>query len=81
MLFRSHGEPWKVLAIKICLIAALFPLHHYVENKVVHHLVTRKKLKLHTSFFHINRTKSKKEVLPVDERNLKSLNVDTKENI
>jgi len=42
----THGEPWKVLAIKIMLIAMLLPLHHYVEHKVVHHLLHRKKINL-----------------------------------
>lgn len=40
----THGEPWKVLAIKIGLIAILFPLHHYLEAKVVHHLINRTKV-------------------------------------
>lgn len=42
----THGEPWKVLAIKIALIAFLLPLHHFLEHKLVHHLVHRKKLNL-----------------------------------
>lgn len=42
----THGEPWKVLSIKIGLIAMLLPLHHYVEHKVVHHLLHRKKFSL-----------------------------------
>ncbi|MGC4039522.1 MAG: hypothetical protein QM710_01650 [Flavobacterium sp.] len=40
----THGEPWKVLSIKIVLIAMLLPFHHYVEHKVVHHLLHRKKV-------------------------------------
>lgn len=47
----THGEPWKVLAIKIGLIAILFPLHHYIEVKVVHHLIHRKKLQLRPGSF------------------------------
>lgn len=31
----THGEPWKVLLIKIFLIAVLLPLHHWVEKRVV----------------------------------------------
>jgi hypothetical protein len=42
----THGEPWKILSIKIVLIAMLLPLHHYVEHKVVHHLLHRKKVTL-----------------------------------
>jgi hypothetical protein len=42
----THGEPWKILSIKIVLIAMLLPLHHYVERKLVHHLLNRKKFNL-----------------------------------
>jgi hypothetical protein len=34
----THGEPWKIMAIKIVLIGILLPLHHYVEERVVHYL-------------------------------------------
>jgi hypothetical protein len=42
----THGEPWKILSIKIVLIAMLLPLHHYIEHKVAHHLLHRKKVTL-----------------------------------
>jgi hypothetical protein len=42
----THGEPWKVLAIKIGLIAILLPLHHKVEEKVIHYLTTQELLRL-----------------------------------
>ena len=38
----THGEPWKVLAIKVVLIAMLLPLHHFLEEKVIHYIVHRK---------------------------------------
>ena len=41
----THGEPWKVLSIKIVLIGMLLPFHHYVEHKVVNHLLQRKKIR------------------------------------
>jgi tetratricopeptide (TPR) repeat protein len=41
----THGEPWKILSIKIVLIGMLLPLHHYVEHKVVDHLLKRKKIR------------------------------------
>lgn len=41
----THGEPWKILSIKIVLIGMLLPLHHYVEHKVVDHLLQRKKIR------------------------------------
>ncbi len=41
----THGEPWKVMAIKIILIALLLPLHHYLEHKVIHYLNTKNLLR------------------------------------
>jgi tetratricopeptide (TPR) repeat protein len=40
----THGEPWKILLIKIFLAAVLLPLHHWLEHKVIHYLNTRRKL-------------------------------------
>lgn len=40
----THGEPWKILAIKIGLISILLPLHHYTEERVIHYLTSRKLL-------------------------------------
>lgn len=37
----THGEPWKVMAIKILLIAVLLPLHHWLEEKVIHYLTSQ----------------------------------------
>lgn len=31
----THGEPWKILLIKIFLIAILLPVHHWIEKRVV----------------------------------------------
>ena len=42
----THGEPWKVLAIKIGLIAILLPLHHKLEERVIHYLTTQELLNL-----------------------------------
>lgn len=41
----THGEPWKVLAIKIVLIAMLLPLHHWLEKKVIKYLTSQQLLK------------------------------------
>jgi len=38
----THGEPLKVLGIKIILIAMLLPLHHWLEHKVVSYLASRR---------------------------------------
>ena len=43
----THGEPWKVLAIKVVLIAILLPLHHLVEKRVVH-MITAHRMKSNT---------------------------------
>jgi hypothetical protein len=40
----THGEPWKVLLIKIFLIAILLPLHHSIEKKVITYLLNHKLL-------------------------------------
>ena len=37
----THGEPWKVLAIKIVLITMLLPLHHYLEHRAIHFLTSK----------------------------------------
>ncbi len=37
----THGEPWKILAIKIILIAMLLPLHHWLEEKMLHYLTSK----------------------------------------
>jgi len=38
----THGEPWKVLGIKIILIGFLMPLHHLVERRMISYLLNKK---------------------------------------
>jgi predicted neutral ceramidase superfamily lipid hydrolase len=38
----THGEPLKMLGIKIILIAFLLPLHHWLEKRVTHYLVHKR---------------------------------------
>lgn len=38
----THGEPWKILLIKIGVLSILFPLHHWVEEKATHYLINHK---------------------------------------
>jgi tetratricopeptide (TPR) repeat protein len=38
----TEGEPLKVLAIKVVLIAMLLPLHHWLEHKVITYLASRR---------------------------------------
>jgi tetratricopeptide (TPR) repeat protein len=38
----THGEPLKVLGIKVVLISMLLPLHHFLEHKVIQYLSLKK---------------------------------------
>jgi tetratricopeptide (TPR) repeat protein len=40
----THGEPWKDLAFMIALAAMLVPLHHWMEEKVIHYLTSHNRL-------------------------------------
>ncbi|MBP7849668.1 MAG: tetratricopeptide repeat protein [Lentimicrobiaceae bacterium] len=42
----THGEPWKILGIKIVLIAFLLPFHHWIEHKVVSYLIRKRLINL-----------------------------------
>jgi hypothetical protein len=37
----THGEPWKVWLIKIGIISLLLPIHHFLEHKLIHYLLSR----------------------------------------
>jgi hypothetical protein len=37
----THGEPWKVLGVKIVIIAMLLPLHHWLEHRTTHYLTQK----------------------------------------
>ncbi len=47
----THGEPWKVLAVKIFIISMLLPLHHWLEKKMTHYL-TFKAHTIKSKIFH-----------------------------
>jgi len=64
----THGEPWKVLLIKIILIAILLPLHHWLEEKVIHYLTTNKLLTVKGKTFRDKWSKKKDTGVPI--RNL-----------
>ncbi len=34
----THGEPWKVVAVKILIVSLFYTLHHWLEKKVTHYL-------------------------------------------
>lgn len=42
----THGEPWKSWLIKIGIISILLPIHHYVEHRLIHYLLSRHLLKV-----------------------------------
>jgi hypothetical protein len=46
----SHGEPLKIWAMKICLIALLVPLQHFLEHRLIHFLQSRKLLEARQNF-------------------------------
>ena len=37
----THGAPWKVWLIKIGIISLLLPVHHFLEHKLIHYLLSR----------------------------------------
>jgi len=37
----THGEPWKIWLIKIGIISILLPLHHALEHRLIHYLMSR----------------------------------------
>ncbi|MBC7886318.1 MAG: tetratricopeptide repeat protein [Ferruginibacter sp.] len=76
----THGEPLKVWLIKIGLLSMLLPLHHYLEEKVIHYLLSKKLIEA-KSFFYLRKvfTRYKKtsavaapagENIPVPEKNI-----------
>jgi hypothetical protein len=67
----THGEPWKVWLIKIGIISIILPLHHYIEEKIIHYLLS-KKLILLRSRFNTFRSKWKKRK-PVPEEILETI--------
>jgi hypothetical protein len=47
----THGEPWKIMLIKIFLIAILLPMHHSIEKRVIAYLLSHQLIrKSHFSF-------------------------------
>jgi tetratricopeptide (TPR) repeat protein len=59
----THGEPLKVLGIKIILIAMLLPLHHWLEHRVVSYLASRRlMIPSRRTLFQSLRSKHKEEV-------------------
>ena len=39
---KTHGEPGKIWLFKIVIISLMFPLHHWLEHKLIQYLLSRK---------------------------------------
>jgi hypothetical protein len=50
ILVVTDGEPIKMWAIKICMIALLVPLQHFLEHRLIHFLQSRKLLEARQRF-------------------------------
>jgi len=61
----TGGEPWKVLGIKIGLIAVLLPLHHWMEERVTHYLTNQELLRVRGKGFIGKLFKKKDAELPM----------------
>ncbi len=61
----THGEPWKIWLIKIGIISILLPVHHFLEHKLIHYLMSRHLLKLRSKLSLATLFKKKKKSLPV----------------
>ncbi len=48
----THGEPWKILCIKIGIISIILPFHHWIEYKVINYLICHKMLKFKRPSFY-----------------------------
>ncbi len=64
----THNEPWKILLIKIGLIAFLLPFHHWVEKRVIHYLINNKLLKIpRFSLKNLLKKQEKNITMPVED--------------
>jgi tetratricopeptide (TPR) repeat protein len=66
----THGEPLQILAIKIALISVLLPLHHFLEEKVIHYLTSRKKIDLNKTM--LAKLTKKDHIEQSEEKSLQS---------
>lgn len=60
----THGEPWKIWLIKIGIISILLPVHHFLEHKLIHYLMSRHLLKLRSKLVFSALFRKKKKSLP-----------------
>ena len=62
----THGEPMKIWLIKIGIISMLLPLHHYVEERLIHYLLSHKLIKIRGRIS-LKRWLTKKKSSPGDQ--------------
>jgi tetratricopeptide (TPR) repeat protein len=63
----THGEPWKIWVIKICIISILLPFHHFLEHKLIRYLLSRHLITIRSRLSITNLYKKKKPPVPVRE--------------
>jgi hypothetical protein len=63
----THGEPWKSWLIKIGIISILLPVHHYVEHKLIHYLLSRHLITVRSRISMSRFFKKKKPLSPPQE--------------
>jgi len=63
---KTHGEPWKIWLIKICIISLMLPFHHWLEHRLIKYLLSRKLIRV-DSFFSPGKffARFKKQTAPV----------------
>ncbi|RFM27161.1 tetratricopeptide repeat protein [Deminuibacter soli] len=65
----THGEPIKVLLVKIVLVAMLLPLHHWMEEKVIHYLVHHRLLQLPSALRkHLHKNSHDEPAIPNEQK-------------
>lgn len=59
----THGEPLKIWLIKIGLLSFLLPLHHWLEEKMIHYLLSKKLIET-KSFFYFRKLLARRKKSP-----------------
>ncbi len=60
----THGEPWKSWLIKIGIISFLLPIHHFLEHKLIHYLLSHHLIRIRGKISGLNVFRKKKKPLP-----------------
>lgn len=60
----THGAPWKVWLIKIGIISILLPVHHFLEHKLIHYLLSRHLITVRSRLSVTKFFRKKKKPLP-----------------